>query len=265
MNIYVYELRTLRKSTSIWGASIVGLTALMLSMYPTFVADAEQFMQLLSSLPTEVLQAFGVQLESLFSIIGYYSYIFTYIVLCGAIQAMNLGLSFLSKETREKTADFLLAKPITRMQIVTAKLCAAITSLLITQVVYLISSILIVSFITSEEYDRGIFLLILISFSIIQCIFFAIGCLLSVILPKIKSVLPVSLAIVFGFYIIGLFSASIVDDGLRAFTPFKYFEPSSMIKNGSYESTYLLLSLSIIVIAVALSYYIYQKKDIHVS
>ena len=68
----------------------------------------------LKDYPEPVRKALGLSVDSISSILGFYSYIFLYITLCGAIQAMNLGTSIISKEVSEKTADFLLTKPVTR-------------------------------------------------------------------------------------------------------------------------------------------------------
>ncbi len=96
---------------------------------------------------------------------------FAYITLCGSIQAMNLGTSMLSKEVRDKTADFLLTKPVSRSEIMTAKLLAALTSLVITNGMYLIISSIMASAVTSEAYSVKTFLMISITLFFIQLMF----------------------------------------------------------------------------------------------
>lgn len=265
MNIYKYELSAYRNSTIIWSGSIVTLVALMISIYPSFMKDVEQLKQLLSSLPEVILQAFSIHLDAFTSILGFYSYIFTYVLLCGAVQAMNLGLSIISKEVREKTADFLLSKPISRQTIMTAKLLAAITSIVLTNIVYLLTSSIVISMIAQSEFNHRSLLFISLSLLFIQLIFFALGIIISVIVPKIRSVLPLSLGIVFGFFIVGLFSSAIGDAALRYLTPFKYFDAHYIMQHASYEMPYLLVGIGIVVVSIVASYIIYVKKDIHVG
>jgi ABC-2 type transport system permease protein len=80
---------------------------------------------------------------------------------------------------------------------------------------------------------------------------------------KIRSVLSVSLGTVFGFFIINMFGSVIGEEALRYITPFKYFETGYIIKNGSYEVQFVILSLAFVIAATAASYIIYSRKDIH--
>ena len=96
----------------------------------------------------------------------------------------------------------------------------------------------------------------------IQLIFLALGVIISVMVPKIKSVLPVSLGTVFTFFFISMFGAAIGDNNLRYITPFKYFDSAYIIKNAAYETSFIILEVVIIIIAIVASYIIYNKKDI---
>src|SRR5665647_1887909 len=102
MNMYLHELKSLRKSAIIWLCAMIALAALYFSIYPGIAADAENFKKLLSGYPESVRAMLGISLEGITSILGFYSMVFSFITLCGAIQAMNVGVSILSKETRER-------------------------------------------------------------------------------------------------------------------------------------------------------------------
>jgi ABC-2 type transport system permease protein len=263
MNMFRYELKAYRKSTIIWTLSLVALIAFFLSMFPSISKDAEEFKKLIEGYPASVRKAIGLNVENVFSILGFYSYSFLYITLCGAIQAMNLGVSIFSKEIREKTADFLFAKPVTRTNIMTAKLLAALTSLAMTNVVYLAAASIIASLVKTEEYSGKTFFMISITLFFIQIIFLAVGMIMSVMIRKIRSVLTVSLGTVFALFIVGMLSSTADDKVLRYFSPFKYFDTAYIIKHSSYELPFLIVGTGIIIVSIAASYFIYTKKDIH--
>lgn len=263
MNMFWYELKAYRKSTIIWTLSLVALIAFFLSMFPSISKDAEEFKKLIEGYPASVRKAIGLNVENVFSILGFYSYSFLYITLCGAIQAMNLGVSIFSKEIREKTADFLFAKPVTRTNIMTAKLLAALTSLAMTNVVYLAAASIIASLVKTEEYSGKTFFMISITLFFIQIIFLAVGMIMSVMIRKIRSVLTVSLGTVFALFIVGMLSSTADDKVLRYFSPFKYFDTAYIIKHSSYELPFLIVGTGIIIVSIAASYFIYTKKDIH--
>jgi len=242
---------------------MISLAVLYFSIYPSFVNDAENVKKLLGGYSAHVRAALGITLDDFTSILGFYTMVFSFVSLCGAIQAMNLGTSILSKEGRERTADFLLVKPVSRQAIVSAKLLAAITMLLATNVIYYTAVTIFISIVKTSDYSTKAFFLINLSLFFIQLIFLAIGLVVSVFFTKLKSVLPISLGTVFGFYIIGAIIATGNEDGARYITPFKYFDIAYIKKNACYEVPYLITGAMIVIVAIVTSYIIYTKKDIH--
>jgi ABC-2 type transport system permease protein len=263
MNMYLYELKAIRKSTILWTFSLVAIMVLFLALFPGLSRDSADFKQLMAGYPEGVRKALGLQLDTITTLLGFYSFAFTYILVASSIQAMNLGTSILSKEMREKTADFLLTKPVTRAQIMAAKLLAAITSLVISQAVYLIASSVMAMSIKDASFDLGTFLLISLTAFFVQLIFLSIGYLFSVLIPKIRYVLSISLGTVIGFFMINLFGSTVGDKAIRFMTPFKFYDISYISLNSAYESIYILIEFVFIIAICLTSYVIYLKKDIH--
>lgn len=262
MNLYLHELKSYKISTLIWTFSVTLVAVFFLSFYSSFVSDVDSFKKIIEELPEEFRIAFGLRLESFDSLIGYYSFIFGYVLLIGAIEAMNYGISIVSKEVSFKTADFLITKPVSRIQIITAKLLAILTSIIITNIIYLISV-----YYMSVSFDNTInktnFLLISITLLFVQLIFMSIGVLISVVSKKIKSVISVSLSIVFSFYVIGMLGFVLGDKAISYLTPFKYFDIEYIIDHSYYEIQYIFISIFLIISSIVLSYFFFIKKDIH--
>ncbi len=90
------------------------------------------------------------------TVLGFYSFVFMFVQLCLAIQASNYGFGLVSIEESELTADFLLSKPVSRAQVLTSKLLAALTSLTITNLVVWVSSFAAISLFRGEhEYESA--------------------------------------------------------------------------------------------------------------
>ena len=265
MNMFIHELKAYRKSTVIWTISLVTLVVLFLTMFPSFSKEADAFKEVMKGFPEPIRKAMGFSIDSISSVLGFYSYMFLYITLCGAIQAMNLGTSIISKEVRGKTADFLLTRPVTRRAIITSKLLASLCCLVITNVAYFIASSFMVSLVATEKYSYKIFFMISITLFFIQLMFLALGIIISVLIPKIKSVLPISLGTVFSFFVIGMFAATLGDNNMRYITPFKYFDTTYILKNSSYEVSFIIVGIVFIALAITSSYLIYSKKDVHAA
>ncbi|MNC33063.1 ABC-2 family transporter protein [compost metagenome] len=177
---------------------------------------------------------------------------------------MILGVSVLSKETRERTADFLLVKPVSRQSIVTAKLLSAGTILLTTNAVFYAAAAGMAGLAATEQFDHWLFFLINLTLFFVQLIFLALGAAVSVFFSKLKGVLPVSLGVVFGLYVVGaLLAADASSSAARVLSPFQYFSPAYILEHAGYETAYLILGAAIVAIGTALTYFIYTRKDIH--
>ncbi|MGI8383446.1 ABC transporter permease subunit [Robertmurraya sp. P23] len=263
MNIFLHEVRAYRKSTIIWTVSLIALVLFFMSLFPSFAKDAEQVNELLKTLPEALRKAVGIEIGSFTSILGFYSYVFMYIALCGAIQAMMIGASILSKEVREKTVDFLLTKPVSRSTIIVSKLSAAFVSIAITSLSFILCAYFIASYVKTENFNEQAFFLLSFSLFFVQVMFLAIGVIASMLLPKLKSVLSLSLGVVFAFFFIGMFGSTVGEASVRYITPFKYFDSMYIIKNSQYEWSYLIVGLVWIVAALVASFVIYTKRDMN--
>lgn len=263
MNMFLHELKAYRKSTMIWTVAVILLVGFFMSLFPAISHDADQFKKLLEGYPPAVRKAIGVSIGSITSLLGFYSYCFLYVVLCGSIQAMNLGIGIIAKEVQDKTADFLFTKPVTRVTVMTAKLLAAFGSILITNLIYILAAGLISHAVSNGSFDSKNFLLISLTAFYVEIMFMALGVIVAVIARKIKSVLPLSLSIVFGFFILSMFGSVIGEKTVRYLTPFQYYDTSYILKHGHYESVFIIIEVIFVILAIAISYLIYTKKDIH--
>lgn len=262
MNIFLYEMKAYRKSLIIWACSMAALAVLYIFMFTAISNDIEEFQQVLRNMPEMVRKALSLYVDSISNLNGFYSFVFTYIVLCGAIQAMNLGTSIISKEVREKTADFLMTKPISREKILASKILAAFVSLVVTNAIYLAITVPM-TFIVQSEFSMKIFLMISATMFFVQLMFMALGVIVAVAIGKIKSVISISLSTVFGFFIIGSLGSIIGDEAARYASPFKYFDAVYIMENASYEVSFIIVGTVFVIAAIAASFLLYVKKDIH--
>ncbi|MDP4154904.1 MAG: ABC transporter permease subunit [Bacillota bacterium] len=263
MNIFYHELKAYRKSTIIWTISLIAIVMLFMSFYPGFSKDTEAFKKVMENYPPAIRNALGINLGNLVSILGFYCFPLSFITLCGAIQAMNLGSSIVSKEIREKTADFLLTKPITRTTVLTAKMLAAFVSIVITNIFFIAAASITAFQVKTDDFSFKIFIMLSLTMFFVQLIFLALGFIVSVSVTKLKSVLSVSLAVVFAFYFLGMFSDTTGEKAKRYFSPFKYFDNTYIMKHASFEASFLVAAAIIVIAAVVASFMIYTKKDIH--
>lgn len=262
MNIFWHELKTYRKSIVVWTVSLSLLVMMFLSLFPAFSSDVDSSMKLLQNLPVQLRDALGISLSDFFTIFGFYGYLFTFVTLAGGVQAMNLGLGLVAKEFSGNTADFLLAKPVTRSSVLTQKLLAGITGLLITNIVFVAVALMSAAAVSKDGFSVVTFLLLSFTLLLIQLVFFVLGIFFAVTVPKIRSVIAFSLPVTFGFFIVGSLGAIIGNTAVRYVTPFKFYDPEYIIKHHAYEWKYVLVEGVVVLLALVLSYALFSKKDV---
>jgi ABC-2 type transport system permease protein len=263
MNIYLHEFKTKLTSMLIWSGSILTLIFAFLSLFQAFAADAALVTDLMKAFPKELLTAFGMTDMDWSTILGFFGLIFTFTQICLAIQAANYGVGLVSVEETEWTADFLLSKPVSRTRIMTSKLLAAITSLAITQAVVWVGSFVFISiYREGQAYQVKPLVLLLLSMVILQLFFLTVGMLISLLAKRVRNVLPFSMALVFGLYILNAFGSMIGEKSLEILSPFKHFAPSFIIKQAAWDWPLVMISVVAIIISVAGSYILYARRNI---
>jgi len=264
MNIFKLEFKEKIKSSLIWSVSMFILIYAFMSFFQTFAGNAEGMTLMLENYPEELLKAFGMSSVDLSTIAGYFTMTMLFTQICLAIQASNYGFSILSIEERERTADFLLTKPIKRRKIFISKLLSAFIALTITNAVVWGSTLLFVEiFNEGQVYDINVFIKMLSTIVLFQLYFLGIGMVISVLVKKVRSVLSFSMALSFGMYMISALGSIIGEDVLAYITPYKYFEPSYLIINGKYDSKMIIVCSVIIIVSIIASYILYIKRNIH--
>ena len=266
MNIYKHEFKMKIGSVITWSLSIVALIVAFMSMFSVIAVDADMLNEMMTKFPKELLMAFGMTGLDMSTVLGFYALAFTFVQICLAIQAANYGFSLVSIEETEMTADFLLAKPVTRPQILTAKLLAVFTSLTITNAVVWIASILSVSmFNGGRPYELNTLFLLLGSIVFFQLVFLTLGVVFSLMTKRMRSVMPYSMGLAFGMYVLSAFGGLVGDVKLELITPFKHFEPNYIVSNAALDTPLVMISLVYIVLAVVGSYMLYTRRNVQTA
>lgn len=263
VTIYQHEFRTRFKSVLIWSLAAMALLVIYFSFFPVFADQAALMNQVLARFPAEMRAAFGLDRMDLASVLGYYSFIFLFVQLCLAIQAGNYGFGLVSIEESELTADFLLSKPVSRVQVLTSKLLAALTGLVLTDLVVWGSSFAAIAlFRGRHEYEPSRLVLVLAGLLIFQLFFLSVGLVVSLLVRRVRSVTPYSLGLGFGAYVLSAFSGVLGDVKLEYITPFKHLDPTYIVRNGAYDTPLVLINVGVTLAAVAVSYWLYIRRDI---
>jgi ABC-2 type transport system permease protein len=265
MNVFMIEMKAHRKSLIIWCIAMLFMVGSGMSKYEVYSTSGQSINDVMDKLPKVVQAIFGIGVFDLSKASGFYGMLFLYLVLMTTIHAVMLGANIISKEERDKTTEFLMAKPISRDKVITAKLFAALVNIIILNIVTLISSIFIVGYFSKGESVTSDIEILMAGMFILQLMFMFIGTALAAVSKKPKTAPSVATGILLTAYLL----STVIDintklESLKYFTPFKYFEAKNLMVNGSFEPVFVILSVLIIAVLLCSTYVIYRKRDLNV-
>jgi len=100
---------------------------------------------------------------------------------------------------------------------------------------------------------------------LIELIFLAIGLLLGCAMQQYKRSGSTAVAIILTTYFLSVFTDMQESLALLKYlTPFNYFDAAAMFHSGKIEGIYLLLTASIVILSMALAYWLYNRRDLYI-
>lgn len=260
MTLTKHELKQGRTALVIWTASIAFLMVICILMFPEMKGEMDGVSDMFASMGS-FTEAFGMDRINFGTLLGFYAVECGNILgLGGAFFASLIAITVLAKEEKERTAEFLLTHPVSRVRIVTEKLTAVLIQIvLMNAVIWALSAASIA--IIGEDIPWKELNLMHLSYFLLQIELAGICFGLSAFLRRGGLGIGLGLATVMYFLNI---VANISDSAefLKYITPFGYTEGADIVANGSLDIAMVLLGMAYTAIGIAAAYWKYCKKDI---
>lgn len=261
MTLVKHELRQGKTSFLIWTASVGFLLAICIFLFPEMKGQMEGVTDLFASMGS-FTEAFGMDRLNFGTLTGFYAVECGNILgLGGAFYAALCAIAILSKEEKEKTAEFLLTHPVSRRRIVTEKLIAVFVQ--ITAMNLIIYALAVGSIAAiGETIPWKELSLMHLAFTLLQLELAGICVGLSAFLCKGSVGIGLGAAVM--MYFLNLI-ANISDAAgfLKYITPFGYCEGADIITNGSLDGVLVSIGAVVGICGIVIAYLKYTKKDIH--
>ena len=261
MTLVRHELRQGKTPFLIWTASIGFLLATCIFLFPEMKGQMDSVSDVFASMGS-FTQAFGMDRLNFGTLIGFYAVECGHVLgLGGAFFASLCAVGVLSKEEKDKTAEFLLTHPVSRKRIITEKLIAVLIQITALNVIIYALAIGSIAAVGEDIPWKEISLLHL-AYYLLQLELAGICFGISAFLRKGSA--GAGLGIAAMMYFLNLI-ANIADvaDFLKYITPFGYCEGADIVSNGSLDMTLVSVGAVMGIIGVLLAYLHYTKKDIH--
>ncbi|MCL1847261.1 MAG: ABC transporter permease [Coriobacteriia bacterium] len=257
--LFLNEIRRIRFGLLIWSLIVALIVGLGIMEYPMLKDYLGTMVNALSMIPKMGQLVFGVYDVDLFEPIGYYVVMYYWTCLVVFTHAVYTGASIVSKESRDKTAEFLFTKPCKRNTIIWAKICAALVNITVVGLVALLVSLVSMIVITS---DPTTYLQVLVSglgMYLTQCVLAALGLLISALLKTYRSTVMVAVAVLLASYCLMFFVQYTQMPQFNFISPLAFFQVSDVVANG-LSIPYVLLSAAVIAVCLFLTQKFFAKK-----
>lgn len=262
MNIIKRELRANLKALIIWMFSISFIIFAASTEFGAF-RDNPEIMDAMEGFEV-MFQALGGSVTNMSTPEGFLSLMSIYLYLPLSIYGALLGSSIISKEERDRTAEYLFTLPIRRSQVLTRKIIAA----LIYQTFFVFYILLACTvFFSRYGLDSNFYSFIsymFVGLIFISYIFMFLGMMFASILKQYKRSGSITLAILLVTYMLNMLVGMVEElDFLKYVIPYQYFDVNEML-NGNIEVKFVLLSIAIISSCVGAVFYFYRKRDLYI-
>jgi len=265
-NLFFKDMRRNASGLIIWMVIITLLICLTMSVYRTFMENQSKITGMLSLVPKGALQFKGISnFNDLLSVLGFYAANnVIYMMVLGSIFSIVLSSNILLKEEYDKTAEYLLTRPITRDEIYITKLSVILLNVFLLNAVTSLAGFICLELVKNGPFSIKAFLILSLYTFLLNTLFASIGLFLSTLIKRAKSITTASIGLVLIFYFIYTLSKLTVSgSNIGYISPFRYVDMNVISPSYNLNLWHLTYFVGISLLLFGLSFRIYRKKDIY--
>jgi len=265
-NLFTREMRRNAASLIIWTVILTLFIAGTMSIYPVFLNNQSKIMGMLSIIPAEALEFKGISnIGDLLSVLGFYAVNnIIYMLVLGSVYSIVLSSNILLKEEYNKTAEYLLTRPLTRSEIFRSKLSVIFINIIVLNLVTSIIGFLSIVLVKKGTFSINAFLILSLYTLLLNMLFAAAGLFLSVVLKRPKPVTTFCIGLVIILYFV--FTISKITESVAKIgylTPFKYVDTNVIDPAYKLNPINMIYFIGFTLLLMAYSYRLYLRKDIY--
>ncbi len=260
MNVYKFELLSVKKSLITWCIILVGVYWFLISgIYPMFADGMQMVEELIAYMPAEYLLVFGLDVNNMAGYSGFYSFSYIYVALVAGLMTTSITVNIFGKEKSSHVQEFLFSKPIKRERLFKAKLCAVMTGILIFNVIATVISLFCFYKYGTLDFNA---ILATLSITFSQFVFMGIAIFISTFIPKIRTTTTITATVGLLAFTIEVFINALRIRWLEFFSPLHFFTPKSVFEGGGFDLTLTIYAIAIIILLISVSAKRYIKADL---
>ena len=267
MSVFFLELRNLRKGAFISTLSISGVIFALLAFFPSMQTEAMQTLAgaKMEGIDPSLLAALGLSVLMDFSVItNFFGYVVQFVALAMMVIVTQQAVGLFIKEETEGTIEYLFSKPVSRTEIFMQKGLAHFVLFLCMDVVW--GVVTVMGYLLFSDYGLAAAIkeaaIFFSAIFFVGLVFSAVGILVSTLLKSGKSTSGITIAIVFGTFLLGMMSITV--SGLHFliwFSPLDWIKSAKLMSEGILWQEWLV-GIGVIACATMTAWLQYRQKDL---
>jgi ABC-2 type transport system permease protein len=265
-NLFLKELSANAISLIVWTIVITLFISVTMAVYPVFLENQSKIIGMMNILPAGVLQFKGISnLNDFLSVLGFYAVNnIIYMMVLGSIFSIVLASGILLKEEYNKTAEYLLTRPLTRSEVFLSKLSVLGLNVFLLNLVTSLAGFICLELFSNGPFSIRAFVILSLYTLLLNILFASIGLFISTIVKRAKPVTAFSIALVLIFYF--LFTLSKITEGaakIGYLSPFRYVDTNVTNPNYTIDIWHVIFFVGISLLLTRLAFRLYNRKDIY--
>ena len=262
MNLFRKELKTGLKPFRFWTLGLVMLIFAGIVKSSAAMADGAFMTELIGKFPRIVVAAMGMANVDISQFGGFYAVLMQYVFILTAVYATHLGNNAVSRESVDKTYEFLFTKPRSRSFILARKLLSALVLLTAYAALNALFSVLAVRQLDLSGDYTALFVRYSAAMWLVGAVFFSLSAMFAAAVSSAERGGRAGNLAVLGAYALTVTYDMLEKPGiLRLFTPFRYFLNIDMI-GGDFRLAYALLCCALSFMFLAVAFYRFERRDL---
>jgi ABC-2 type transport system permease protein len=266
INLFLKELERNRSALMVWTIVITVLLSVTMAVFPTFIENQSKIAAMLTIVPKEMLQFKGISnFEDILSPLGFYAANnVIYMMVLGSIYSIVLSSGILLKEEYNKTAEYLLTRPLTRSEIFLSKFAVVSLDIFILNLVTSLAGFISMALVQDEPVNISVFLILSTYTLLLNFLFGATGLFLSTLVKRAKPITTFTIGLVLILYFI--YTISKITPGISKIgylSPFRFARVDALDPSYSLNLLNLFYFIGLSALFTVFSFRIYRRKDIY--
>lgn len=194
------EITTRIRSIILWAVGFAFMIIGGMTKFDAFSeggSSGEQLNSFIRSMPRIMRIIYGMEGIDISFFEGYFGLLMLYVLIMAAVHGAFLGANLIHQEFKDRTADFLFVKPMSRDGILLRKLAGGLAVILILEAFIAAS----VYYVFNQAGKLSLLPRTLAAILLTHLIFFALGFLLTILLPSSKMGQQASLSVILLSYL----------------------------------------------------------------